>query len=203
MILTRIPGIHFSVSCGANIEKHTLTDYTCDVQQSGTRVSLLIERVRAVYLTMCDNSFPLHSACYGRPGLRQKSAGPHDARVVHEARRRLACVRVGLWRVSPSFCLYVVIESKPLCSVNPPVHAWATFRVFKLERKMHGREDLGFLERVFQKLLINFTWYLCFTGVKGLGLIPNNVTKVGQPEGSRRQQRVRGRLPWHGQYRSI
>lgn len=34
----------------------------------------------------------------------------------------------------------------------------ATFRVFKIERKMHGREDLHFLERVFQKLLINFTW---------------------------------------------
>ncbi|GAA5864922.1 hypothetical protein JCM8547_004237 [Rhodosporidiobolus lusitaniae] len=44
--------------------------------------------------------------------------------------------------------------------VNPPVHAWATFRVFKLERKMHGREDIPFLERVFQKLLINFTWWV-------------------------------------------
>ncbi|KAK4703564.1 hypothetical protein P7C70_g2658, partial [Phenoliferia sp. Uapishka_3] len=44
--------------------------------------------------------------------------------------------------------------------VNPPVHAWATFRVFKIERKMHGREDLHFLERVFQKLLINFTWWV-------------------------------------------
>lgn len=42
--------------------------------------------------------------------------------------------------------------------VNPPVHAWATFRVFKIERKMYGREDLDFLERVFQKLLLNFTW---------------------------------------------
>jgi hypothetical protein len=44
--------------------------------------------------------------------------------------------------------------------VNPPVHAWATFRVFKIERKLFGREDLDFLERVFQKLLINFTWYV-------------------------------------------
>ncbi|GAC74854.1 glucosidase I [Moesziomyces antarcticus T-34] len=44
--------------------------------------------------------------------------------------------------------------------VNPPVHAWATFRVFKIERKMFGREDLDFLERVFQKLLINFTWWV-------------------------------------------
>lgn len=44
--------------------------------------------------------------------------------------------------------------------VNPPVHAWATFRVFKIERKVFGREDLAFLERVFQKLLINFTWWV-------------------------------------------
>ena len=44
--------------------------------------------------------------------------------------------------------------------VNPPVHAWATFRVFKIERKMFGTEDIKFLERVFQKLLINFTWFV-------------------------------------------
>ncbi|KAF8658306.1 hypothetical protein AX16_002076 [Volvariella volvacea WC 439] len=44
--------------------------------------------------------------------------------------------------------------------VNPPVHAWATFRVFKIERKMTGKEDLPFLERVFQKLLLNFTWWV-------------------------------------------
>ncbi|KAJ8118042.1 hypothetical protein ONZ43_g4073 [Nemania bipapillata] len=44
--------------------------------------------------------------------------------------------------------------------VNPPVHAWATFRVFKIERKIYGRQDLDFLERVFQKLLLNFTWWV-------------------------------------------
>lgn len=44
--------------------------------------------------------------------------------------------------------------------VNPPVHAWATFRVFKIERKLYGRQDLDFLERVFQKLLLNFTWWV-------------------------------------------
>ncbi|KAL8820850.1 MAG: hypothetical protein Q9223_001006 [Gallowayella weberi] len=43
--------------------------------------------------------------------------------------------------------------------VNPPVHAWSVFRVFKLERKMYGRSDLDFLERVFQKLLMNFSWW--------------------------------------------
>lgn len=36
----------------------------------------------------------------------------------------------------------------------------STFRVFKIERKLFGREDLDFLERVFQKLLLNFTWWV-------------------------------------------
>lgn len=44
--------------------------------------------------------------------------------------------------------------------VNPPVHAWSVFRVFKIERKLYGRSDLDFLERVFQKLLLNFTWWV-------------------------------------------
>lgn len=44
--------------------------------------------------------------------------------------------------------------------VNPPVHAWATWRVFKIEKKRTGEEDRFFLERVFQKLLINFTWWV-------------------------------------------
>ena len=51
--------------------------------------------------------------------------------------------------------------------VNPPVHAWATFRVFKIERKLYGRQDLDFLERVFQKLLINFTWWVNRKDVDG------------------------------------
>ena len=44
--------------------------------------------------------------------------------------------------------------------VNPPVHAWATWRVYKIEQKMWGRSDRQFLERVFQKLLLNFTWWV-------------------------------------------
>ncbi|KAL6450695.1 hypothetical protein SBY92_000941 [Candida maltosa Xu316] len=44
--------------------------------------------------------------------------------------------------------------------VNPPVHAWAAYRVFKIERKMTGVEDLTFLESVFHKLLLNFTWWV-------------------------------------------
>ena len=44
--------------------------------------------------------------------------------------------------------------------VNPPVHAWAALRVFRIERKATGKGDRIFLERVFQKLLINFTWWI-------------------------------------------
>ncbi len=44
--------------------------------------------------------------------------------------------------------------------VNPPVHAWAAWRIYNIERKMYGREDTRFLERVFQKLLLNFTWWV-------------------------------------------
>lgn len=44
--------------------------------------------------------------------------------------------------------------------VNPPVHAWSAYRIFKIERKMYGTEDLDFLETVFQKLLLNFTWWV-------------------------------------------
>jgi len=44
--------------------------------------------------------------------------------------------------------------------VNPPVHAWAAWRVYNIECKMYGRRDKLFLERVFQKLLLNFTWWV-------------------------------------------
>ena len=44
--------------------------------------------------------------------------------------------------------------------VNPPVHAWAAWRVYKVETKRRGEGDRKFLERVFQKLLLNFTWWV-------------------------------------------
>jgi len=44
--------------------------------------------------------------------------------------------------------------------VNPPVHAWAAFRVYKIEKRIRGAGDRKFLERVFQKLLLNFTWWV-------------------------------------------
>jgi hypothetical protein len=44
--------------------------------------------------------------------------------------------------------------------VNPPVHAWACWRVYKIDSKLQGAPDIGFLERVFHKLLMNFTWWV-------------------------------------------
>ena len=44
--------------------------------------------------------------------------------------------------------------------VNPPVHAWAAWRVYKIEKKRRGVGDRAFLERVFHKLLLNFTWWV-------------------------------------------
>jgi hypothetical protein len=44
--------------------------------------------------------------------------------------------------------------------VNPPVHAWAAWRVYKLEKRRRGVGDRKFLERVFHKLLLNFTWWV-------------------------------------------
>jgi Mannosylglycerate hydrolase MGH1-like glycoside hydrolase domain len=44
--------------------------------------------------------------------------------------------------------------------VNPPVHAWAALRVYRIERRRRGQADRVFLERVFQKLLLNFNWWV-------------------------------------------
>ncbi|MBD1907664.1 glucosidase [Funiculus sociatus GB2-A5] len=50
---------------------------------------------------------------------------------------------------------------------NPPVHAWAALRVYNIEKKMYGRADKKFLERVFQKLLLNFTWWVNRKDIEG------------------------------------
>ena len=42
---------------------------------------------------------------------------------------------------------------------NPPVHAWATLYLYKIEKNL-GREDLPFLERSFQGLMLNFNWWV-------------------------------------------
>jgi hypothetical protein len=44
--------------------------------------------------------------------------------------------------------------------VNPPVHAWAAWRVYEMDRALTGIPDYAFLERIFHKLLLNFTWWV-------------------------------------------
>jgi hypothetical protein len=54
--------------------------------------------------------------------------------------------------------------------VNPPVHAWAAWRVYKIEKKRRGVGDTLFLERVFQKLLLNFTWWVNRKDAEGMNI---------------------------------
>jgi hypothetical protein len=44
--------------------------------------------------------------------------------------------------------------------VNPPVHAWAVWRIYKITRNITGHADTAFLERMYHKLLLNFTWWV-------------------------------------------
>jgi hypothetical protein len=61
-----------------------------------------------------------------------------------------------------------------LGDVNPPVHAWAAWRVYKIEEKQRGKGDRIFLERVFHKLLLNFTWWVNRKDIEG-----NNIFEGG------------------------
>ena len=58
--------------------------------------------------------------------------------------------------------------------VNPPVHAWAALRVFRIDRRLNGVGDRHFLERVFHKLLLNFTWWVNRKDIEG-----NNIFEGG------------------------
>ena len=59
--------------------------------------------------------------------------------------------------------------------VNPPVHAWAAWRVYKIEKRdPAGSRTDAFLERVFHKLLLNFTWWVNRKDAEG-----NNVFQGG------------------------
>ena len=44
--------------------------------------------------------------------------------------------------------------------VNPPVHAWAAYKVYAIDKNRTGKGDIDFLKRVFNKLLLNFTWWV-------------------------------------------
>ncbi len=84
-------------------------------------------------------------------------------------------------------------------NVNPPVHAWAAWRVYKIDQKRHeGQGDINFLESVFHKLLLNFTWWVNrkdlqnhnifeggFLGLDNIGLFDRD---VALPEGDLLEQ---------------
>jgi hypothetical protein len=57
-----------------------------------------------------------------------------------------------------------------LGDVNPPVHAWAAWRVYKIEKRVRGTGDRRFLERVFHKLLLNFTWWVNRKDAEGMNV---------------------------------
>jgi hypothetical protein len=54
--------------------------------------------------------------------------------------------------------------------VNPPVHAWAAWRVYKIDKKRSGKADRAFLVRVFHKLLLNFTWWVNRKDADGMNI---------------------------------
>jgi hypothetical protein len=58
--------------------------------------------------------------------------------------------------------------------VNPPVHAWAAYRVYQIDRRINGKADYEFLESVFHKLMLNFTWWVNRKDAQG-----NNVFQGG------------------------
>ena len=58
--------------------------------------------------------------------------------------------------------------------VNPPVHAWACWRVYKIEKRIRGKADRLILEHAFHKLLLNFTWWVNRKDAEG-----NNVFQGG------------------------
>jgi Glycosyl hydrolase family 63 C-terminal domain len=57
-----------------------------------------------------------------------------------------------------------------LSDVNPPVHAWAAWRVYKIDKKRKGKGDRAFLQRVFHKLLLNFTWWVNRKDAEGMNI---------------------------------
>ena len=76
--------------------------------------------------------------------------------------------------------------------VNPPVHAFAALQVYKTEQRLYGKSDIRFLKSIFQKLIINFTWWVNrkdsngnsifeggFLGLDNIGLFNRSIVLPG------------------------
>lgn len=83
--------------------------------------------------------------------------------------------------------------------VNPPVHSWAVWNVYEKDKQRTGKPDTPFLEKAFQKLLLNFTWWVNqkdtsgtdlfeggFLGLDNIGVFDRN----HMPEGIKRMQQA-------------
>jgi hypothetical protein len=57
-----------------------------------------------------------------------------------------------------------------LGDVNPPVHAWAAWRVYKIDKKQRGVGDRAFLVKIFHKLMLNFTWWVNRKDTEGMNI---------------------------------
>lgn len=62
------------------------------------------------------------------------------------------------WYMSPSG--QIPAYEWAFSDVNPPVQAWAAYRVYEIDKKKTGKGDIEFLKRVFTKLSLNFTWWV-------------------------------------------
>jgi len=83
---------------------------------------------------------------------------------------------------------------------NPPVHAWAAYRVYEIDKRQNGgKGDIAFLETVFHKLLLNFTWWVNrkdeegnnifeggFLGMDNIGVFDRNNSRL--PDGGKLEQ---------------
>jgi hypothetical protein len=82
--------------------------------------------------------------------------------------------------------------------LNPPVHAWAVWRVYNMDRLRSGKADRRFLEQCFHKLLLNFTWWVNKVDSEGLNIFEggflglDNITVIDRshekPDGAKLEQ---------------
>ena len=104
-----------------------------------------------------------------------------------------------------------------LGDVNPPVHAWAALRVYQIERRTTGRADRAFLEGIFLKLMLNFTWWVNrkdtagsnvfeggFLGLDNIGVFDRSKPLPGRrrPRAGRRDELDGHVLPQHARHRA-